>query len=181
MMATSLYSTSVSERRFKTFEINDVKNLEKKRDFCDRTFFEYKINNSGKQVTVNLNTVAYEALKNNTIFALSNSGDVTLVCPTVSCEDLKTANIETQYYLRLSSKDGNTEYQVTITFFHTNCSISIQSYQNDDDFLCDGWSAAEAFLMDYLSPALDFIKTKVDVPKACFQIKQKINEALGIK
>ena len=182
MMSTTIFSVP-SERRFKTFEINKSKNLEKKRDFCDKPFSQYVINDSGKQVTANLNTVAYEALKNNTIFVLSTSGDVTLASPTIAAEDRETATVETQYFLRLCSNSVvsnlKTAYQVTVTFYHTNCSISIQSYQNKDDFLSDGRSPAQAFLLDYLSPALDFIKTKVDVPKESFNIKQMINEALG--
>ena len=65
-MSKTAFSIPVSDTRFKAFQINEVKSLIKKRDFCDRPFFEYKLNDSGKQATVNLNTIAYEALKNNT-------------------------------------------------------------------------------------------------------------------
>ena len=174
----SANSKNVSDTKFKSFEINKIKNILKKRDFCDRQFFEYKMNNSSKQATVNLSTVAYEALKNNTIFALSDSGDVTLVRPTINSEDLDAATVETQYFLQLCVKGSRgvlgTGYRITMTFYHTNSSISIQSYQNDD-FLLDGRTPAHAFLLDYLAPALEFIKTKIDVKKESFLIKEKIN------
>ena len=82
-----------------------MKNLEKKRDLCDKPFFEFKTNNSGMQVTVNLNTIAYEALTNYTTFVVSQSGYVTLVKPIINCEDLEKSTIETQYFLRLCKKD----------------------------------------------------------------------------
>ena len=44
-------------------ELNDVKNLKKKFDFCDRPILQYTLNDSGKQITVHLNTVEYETFK----------------------------------------------------------------------------------------------------------------------
>ena len=86
-------SSTTEDKRFKPFELNKVTALEKKRDFCDRPFYVHTVNNDGRQVTVQLNTIAYEALKNNTSVVLSNSGDVTLVHPTINCEDLEKATI----------------------------------------------------------------------------------------
>ena len=72
-----LSKTSISlefSKKFKPFQLNLVTNLEKKRDFCDRVDFEYTINDSGKQITVNLNTVVYEALTNNALLLFSSFG-----------------------------------------------------------------------------------------------------------
>ena len=119
-----LSKTSISlefSKKFKPFQLNLVTNLEKKRDFCDRVDFEYTINDSGKQITVNLNTVMYEALKNNAIFLFFSFGSVSLVYNSVFSDDLDNANVETQHYLHLN--DDN--YNVTATFYHTSCNIFI--------------------------------------------------------
>ena len=116
-------SSFVFSKKFKPFQLNKVKNLEKKRDFCDRSVFEYSINDSGKQITAHLNTVSYEALKDNAILLFLGFGPVSIVHPTVISNDLEKANVETQYYLRLDD-DG---YNVTIIFYHTSCNMTIQS------------------------------------------------------
>ena len=86
------------KKRINTLEINETKNILKKSDLCHRHFSEFIQNYSGKQVTVNLSAAAYEALKNNTIFLLSLSGDVTMASETLFLP------LETQYFLRLSSE-----------------------------------------------------------------------------
>ena len=167
--STGIYIADV-DKRFEPFEINEIKAVEKKRDFCDfcdRPFYEYKMN-------ISRNTIAYEALKNNATFVLSVSSDINLVQPRINCEDLENATIETQYFLQLCAKNGGAmnEYRVTVTFYHTSCSLSIQSYKNSSDYLQDGRSPARSFTEDYLDPAIEFIKTKIDV------LKGKLNEVL---
>ena len=138
------------------------------------------MNNARKQVTVQLNTIAYEALKNNGFFVLSKSGDISLVHPTINCEDLNNATIETQYFLQLHAKNRGAmnEYCISVTFYHTSCSLSIQSYRNSSDYLQDGRSPAQAFMEDCSDPAIEFIKTKIDVQKEILQVKGKLNEVL---
>ena len=55
------------KQTIRNFELNKVTNLIKKLDFCDRPVLGYVINDSGKQVTAYLNTIAYEILKNNAL------------------------------------------------------------------------------------------------------------------
>ena len=142
-------------------------NLEKKRDFCDRLDFDYTINDSGKQVTVHLNTVAYEALKDNAIFLFSSFGSVSFVNDSVFGNDLEKANVETQHYLRLN--DDN--YNVTTTFYHTSCNIGIQSFNNDNILQIGGKTPVLPFLEKYLYPAVEIIRKKVNIRKETDKIK----------
>ena len=51
----AFWKTSDFSKKFRNQQLNKVDNLEKKREFCDRSIFEYSLNDSGKQITASLN------------------------------------------------------------------------------------------------------------------------------
>ena len=117
------------------------------------------MNDNGKQITVHLNTVAYEILKNHALPLLSSFGTVSLINPSVVTADLDNSTIEAQNYICLND-DG---FNVSLTFYHTTCNMSIQSYKNAEMFLMDGKHPVVAFYQKYLYPATQIIVDKTDM------------------
>jgi hypothetical protein len=162
--------SDIISMKFRLFQLNKMKNLEKKREYCDCPLVEYSSNDSGKQITAFLNTVTYEALKNNAILLFSGFGSVALINPSVVSNDLENANVETQHYLRLNN-DG---YNVTLTFYHTSCNMTVQSYRNDELFRVDGKYPVEAFVKKYVDSAVQVIVEKVDIKTETDRIRLKL-------
>ena len=87
--------------RIKPVNLNILKNIEKKRKFCDRPLFKAIEKHSGRQLKVELQTVIYEYFKTYPVEFLSEVGKVVLIgTPTVDL-DQKDANMEIQYHLLL--------------------------------------------------------------------------------
>ena len=102
MLSTVSSSKSPAfDKKFRNFELNRMKNLEKKFNFCDRPVIQAELNDNGKQITVHLNTVAYEILKNHALPLLSSFGTVSLINPSVVTADLDNSTIEAQLLARL--------------------------------------------------------------------------------
>ena len=87
---------NVSNSRIKPFQINEITSLEKKMKFCDRPLGTMKEKHSGKQITVEVQTVVYEYIKNHCITILEQSGPIKCIQNPVEGKDLNNANIEIQ-------------------------------------------------------------------------------------
>lgn len=174
----SYQSVNAEERiiRVKPIEIKVVKNVEKKMEFCDRQYSYMLERDSGKQIYVELQTVIYEYFKNHGLQIMSKLGPTQLKDNPIDGKDLNDANVETQLYLNLKTKN-DVEYSVTYNMYHTNCTILIQNLKSKNR-LDDGRFPCRAFCEDYLDPALKVIATNVDIEKETNLIKEHISKTL---
>ena len=111
---------------------------------------------------------------NNSILLFSSFGSVSLVNNSVFSDDLDNANVETQHYLHLN--DDN--YNVTATFYHTRCNIGLKCYKNDNLLQIGGKTPVLAFLEKYFYPAIEVIRSKVNIKKETDKIRMQLSKSL---
>lgn len=133
-------TTSVSTRKtrlhskdntmVKNYTMNDVKCLQKKKNYCDRPFINIIPKDSGRQLKIECSTGCYELLKVElTEMTVSNdvSDKFNIVFTTENVSDLKGNSPE--FIIRANNKLNSgapgKRSKFTINLYHTQCSLLI--------------------------------------------------------
>ena len=108
--------------------------------FCDRPIVTMKEKDSGKQISVEFQTIAYEYFKNNCVELLSHAGSVKAKDKPVEGKDLKDAQIDIQYFPDIKTI-YDVQYSITFNLCHTSKSMFIQNHWLwlRQQFLTEGW------------------------------------------
>ena len=127
MSVVNQSNVNLTNFRVKPFEINEVLSIEKKFNFCDRDYYNMIMRDSGKQISIELQTIMYEYFKNCCVNVLANIASVEVLKEPIGGEDLNRANIETQHFLGLKTRSG-VPYSITFNLYHTKCSMLVQTF-----------------------------------------------------
>ena len=96
-----------SNIRVKPFEINEIVSIEKKKKFCDRPNVTFVEKDSGKKISVELQTIVYEYIKNNCIDFITSVGRANSIGNPIEGKDLRDAKIEIQYFFSVQTNSGS--------------------------------------------------------------------------